>query len=47
MKTYFTIELIKATENIPTWLGWTVVGILVAATLAVIGFTIAEIVINK
>ena len=47
MKTYFTVELIKRANELPAWEGWTIVGILGVATLAVIAAIVAEIIINR
>lgn len=47
MKTYFTVELIKHASEIPGWAGWTIVGILGFAIVALIGAIIAEIIINR
>lgn len=46
MKTYFTVELIKHASGIPAWAGWTIVGILGFAIVALVGAIIAEIIIN-
>ena len=47
MKTYFTVELIKHASEIPGWAGWTIVGILSFAVIALISAIIAEIIINR
>ena len=47
MKTYFTVELIKRANELPAWAGWTIVGILGVATLAVISAIVVEIIINR
>ena len=36
-RTYLITEICKAAETIPTWLGWTIVGVLAVATIAMIG----------
>ena len=47
MKTYFTIELIKHADKLPEWAGWTIVGALALAIVALVGATIVEIIINR
>jgi hypothetical protein len=37
LKTYLITEACKAAETIPTWLGWTIAGVLTVATIAMIG----------
>ena len=36
-RTYLITEICKAAENVPTWLGWTLVGVLAAASITLIG----------
>lgn len=47
LKTYLITEVCKAAETVPTWLGWTIVGILGVATLAVLTAIVVEIIINR
>lgn len=47
MKTYIITEIVKMADRMPAWLGWTVVGVLATACVAVIGFMVAEIIINR
>ena len=47
LKTYLITEVCRNAEAIPTWLGWTIVGILGVAVLAVIAAIAAEIIINR
>lgn len=47
LKTYLITEVVKAANSIPTWMGWTIVGILGAAVLAVTAAIVVEIIINR
>lgn len=47
LKAYLITEVCRNAEAIPTWLGWTIVGILGVATLAVLTAIVAEIIINR
>lgn len=47
LRTYLITEVVRAANSIPTWLGWTIVGILGVATLAVITAIVVEIIINR
>ena len=37
LKTYLITEICRAAENVPTWLGWTLVGVLAVASITLIG----------
>ena len=47
LRTYLITEVVRAANSIPTWLGWTIVGVLGAATLAVLAAIVVEIIINR
>ena len=47
LKAYLITEVCRNAEAIPTWLGWTIVGVLAVATIAMIGAIVAEIIINR
>lgn len=47
LRTYLITEIVKAADSIPTWLGWTIVGILGVAVLAVLIAIVVEIIINR
>ena len=47
LKTYLITEIVRAADSIPTWLGWTIVGVLGAAVLAVLAAIVVEIIINR
>lgn len=47
LRTYLITEIVKAADSIPTWLGWTIVGILGVAILAVLIAIVVEIIINR
>ena len=37
LRTYLIAETARNANSIPTWLGWTIVGVLAVATIAMIG----------
>lgn len=43
MKTYLITEICRNAETVPAWLGWTIVGILGVACIAMIGAIIYTI----
>ena len=47
LKTYLITEICRNAETIPTWLGWTIVGVLGVAVLVVLAVITAEIIINR
>jgi hypothetical protein len=47
LKTYLITEIVRTANSIPTWLGWTIVGVLGVATLAVLTAIVVEIIINR
>lgn len=47
LKTYWITEIVRTADSIPTWLGWTIAGILSVAVLAVLAAIVAEIIINR
>lgn len=47
LRTYLITEVVRAANSIPTWMGWTIVGILGVATMAVLTAIVVEIIINR
>lgn len=47
LRTYLITEVVRNANSIPTWLGWTIAGILTVAVLAVIAAIVVEIIINR
>ena len=37
LRTYLITEIVRNANSIPTWLGWTIAGILTVATITMIG----------
>ena len=47
LKTYLITEVVRNANSIPTWLGWTIAGVLTVAVLAVLTAIVVEIIINR
>lgn len=43
LKTYLITETVRMVNSIPTWLGWTIAGVLTVAVIAMIGAIIYTI----
>ena len=43
LRTYLITETVRAANSIPTWLGWTIAGVLTVAVIAMIGAIIYTI----
>lgn len=43
LKTYLITEAVRTANSIPTWLGWTIAGVLTVAVIAMIGAIIYTI----
>ena len=43
LKTYLITEVVRTANSIPTWLGWTIAGVLTVAVIAMIGAIIYTI----
>ena len=47
LRTYLITETVRNANSIPTWLGWTIAGVLTVAVLAVLTAIVVEIIINR
>ena len=43
LKTYLITAVVRTANSIPTWLGWTIAGVLTVAVIAMIGAIIYTI----
>ncbi len=43
LKTYLITEIVRNANSIPTWLGWTIAGVLTVAVIVMIGAIIYTI----